>query len=505
VNIDINTYHGFIWRILRSHAYLLNGIDFISLLPPPEAASRLADISGKEARDAEKRRLFDEEGLLHFDQFAPICAELLSRSSALREIISDSYPIIILDEFQDTNEEEWKLIQELAKSSEIIALADPDQRIYEFRGADPKRLTEFLHKLDTEQFDFGTENNRSSGTDIVTYGNDLLAGSNREKEYNDVRVKKYPFRQGNALHADLKVCVLNRISALRKTNAGVWSLTVLVPTKSLMLQVSDYLAEEQLFGGGKSLPKVVHEVALETAGPSLAAKIIASLLEGQGTEEELLKGLVRNVCEYIRGRKGDKQPTKADRELSAALLKHVNNGEVIRGKKRIEIVDDCKRICAERQTMELTGNPGDDWLLIRRKIGESESECLINISTDARYLRLLQRGALLRSSLGDLWRSKGSYVGAAQEVHEALIQEHFSSTTRTWKGVHIMTMHKAKGKEFSEVIIYEGATRYRDRIVRDNADDTSIAQCRLLLRVAVTRAMQRTHILTPARNSCPLV
>ncbi len=68
-----------------------------------------------------------------------------------------------------------------------------------------------------------------------------------------------------------------------------------------------------------------------------------------------------------------------------------------------------------------------------------------------------------------------------------------------------MTMHKAKGKEFTEVIIYEGATKYQDRIVRPGSDSKAVAQSQLLLRVAVTRAMKQVHILTPRTNPCPLL
>jgi DNA helicase-2/ATP-dependent DNA helicase PcrA len=63
-----------------------------------------------------------------------------------------------------------------------------------------------------------------------------------------------------------------------------------------------------------------------------------------------------------------------------------------------------------------------------------------------------------------------------------------------------MTIHKSKGKEFDEVIIYEGS--YQGRIIRANASERDIAQARLALRVAVTRAMKRTTILTPARDAC---
>lgn len=66
-----------------------------------------------------------------------------------------------------------------------------------------------------------------------------------------------------------------------------------------------------------------------------------------------------------------------------------------------------------------------------------------------------------------------------------------------------MTIHKSKGKEFDEVIVYEGV--FQGRIVRSGASDRDVEQARLALRVGVTRAMQRVTILTPQAAPCPLL
>ena len=35
-----------------------------------------------------------------------------------------------------------------------------------------------------------------------------------------------------------------------------------------------------------------------------------------------------------------------------------------------------------------------------------------------------------------------------------MLQEHFAIGAKDWKGVHGMTIHKSKGKEFDQVIVY---------------------------------------------------
>lgn len=55
-----------------------------------------------------------------------------------------------------------------------------------------------------------------------------------------------------------------------------------------------------------------------------------------------------------------------------------------------------------------------------------------------------------------------------------------------------MTIHKSKGKELSDVVPTRAFTTCVSR-----ATDREIAQARLALRVAVTRAMNHASVLTP--------
>lgn len=496
---EVNTYHGFAWALLRSHGYLLNGHKAIRLLSPPDAAARLADISGAPERLIEMRRIFQEEGTLHFDVFAEFTAELLTRSTALAGVISNAYPIIVLDEFQDTNPSEWQMIQALGCRSSLIALADPDQRIYDFRGADPKRIAEFIQVYNPVAFDFGAENNRSDGTDIVTFGNDLLNGVNVGGTYRDVSCVEYRALKGAGLHLDLKIQVFNATVRLQKAEVRDWSLAVLVPTNQLMMEVSEYLNQEQTLKNGGRLVPIPHDVAFDNSGPALAAGLIAGILEGDTDSARIAGRMLLALRDHIRGRKGNEAPGQQQLGLAGALDTYLSTG-VVKGPARKALVNECQRIAEQIAALSFSGDPGEDWLTVRRLLHESQDETIRRAAHDATYLRLLRRGSALRSSLGELWRNSGSYRGASLAVANALMQEHFSNATKDWRGIHVMTIHKSKGKEFDEVIVYEGL--YQHRFVYPSALDHKVLEARRNLRVAVTRAKLHATLMTPTRDRC---
>ena len=502
--LEISTYHGFTWSILRSHGYLLTSSTPIKLLPPAESAAALSEVANDKAKLAEKKRLFYEEGRLDFDLFAGLAEELLNRSKRLRQLVSRTYPIIILDEFQDTDSNEWALIKTLGIDSRFIALADPEQRIYEFRGASPTRIPEFIEAFSPEELDFTTTNHRSAGTDICVFGNDLLTGANKTKSYDQVAINKYQFRRPPGEHIDLKTTVLKRRKAILKSNPGSWSLAVLVPTKKLMLEISEYLAVKQEFNSGHVTPEIDNEAMLDAEGPALAAVTIAGLLSGEGTVVDISQRLISNLCQHIRGRKGGAKPSQQQLTLAGSLEAFVNTGN-LQGPKRKTIAEECLALARQRLKIKMTGDPAKDWLQILSLFSNATSSELQNIANDARFLKFLNRGTQFRSRLAEIWRTTGTYGGAEPAVKAALTREHFATASQTFQGIHVMTLHKSKGKQFTEVIIYEGPTKYRDRIVRYNGTEQDVARGKLTLRVGVTRAEQFTSILSPANHPCPLI
>jgi len=85
-----------------------------------------------------------ENNLVDFDDLIALTYKLLDENKELAEATSQRYQYIMIDEYQDTNELQLKLIQKLCTShNNICVVGDDDQSIYGWRGAHIRNIMEF--------------------------------------------------------------------------------------------------------------------------------------------------------------------------------------------------------------------------------------------------------------------------------------------------------------------------------------------------------------------------
>src|SRR5512141_3064650 len=73
-----------------------------------------------------------------------ITVDVIERFYEVREKWQKAFRYILVDEYQDTNHAQYRLLQLLAeKHQNLMAVGDPDQSIYAFRGADIRNIMEF--------------------------------------------------------------------------------------------------------------------------------------------------------------------------------------------------------------------------------------------------------------------------------------------------------------------------------------------------------------------------
>ncbi|HHD62945.1 MAG TPA: DNA helicase II [Desulfobulbaceae bacterium] len=95
-------------------------------------------------------QFLDNHHLIDLEAIIPCGQALLKKNSSVGQTMRRGIGNLYIDEFQDLNKVQYLLVRELADSCSIFAIGDPDQAIYGFRGASPKWFYQFIQDLDPE-------------------------------------------------------------------------------------------------------------------------------------------------------------------------------------------------------------------------------------------------------------------------------------------------------------------------------------------------------------------
>lgn len=129
-------------RILAAISYGKNtqGGTARDRLPEPWG-ERLEEIQQEYERQKEQRRQLDLDDLL------TLTARELERDEGLLQYWRSRYRYVLMDEFQDCNMVQYEIMKKIyTVSGNVFAVGDDDQAIYGFRGANPGIMQQFLEE-----------------------------------------------------------------------------------------------------------------------------------------------------------------------------------------------------------------------------------------------------------------------------------------------------------------------------------------------------------------------
>lgn len=489
--VVVQTYHAFCMEILEAHGRLLNGRP-VRFLYPGEERLQKSVFDGD--WNVERRRQAAELGLYCFDLFAAGTADLLERCAALRMLLADRFPMIIVDEFQDTDDNQWRIVRALSGVTDVFCLADPEQRIFDYRDdIDPRRLDILRETVAVNEFDLGGENHRSPNAGILKFADAILKNKGPLPATPDVKQVSY---WQNAFPATVHAAVLWTLSGLREGGVERPSVAVLARSNSLISDISVILSEERTFNG-HPLPVIEHDVVWDAELSAAAAVVVASILEWPTSQVEIgVSRTLRLIAIYYKLKNAeDPSKTAADnaRKYDEAANK-IENSE----KPRIKAAQ--ALVTAHAAGIKLIGEPVADWKAARRLL--QDVPALNELFREVRLVRLFRATDSLASGLGELWLSTGSYEGSSELVRRILEQERLIAAERDPEGCVLMNIHKSKGKEFDGVVLVEGA--FKSSFFDERNENSPFERSRRLLRVGLTRARALVTIVRP-RQARPLV
>lgn len=117
-----------------------------------------------------------------FDDLLRLPVKLFLENPDILEMYQDRYKYVLIDEYQDTNEVQYKLSKLLAKKyKNIFIVGDPDQSIYMFRGANFRNILNFEKDYKNAKVIPLEENYRSTKY-ILDAANSVIKNNKERKE-----------------------------------------------------------------------------------------------------------------------------------------------------------------------------------------------------------------------------------------------------------------------------------------------------------------------------------
>src|SRR6476619_1835312 len=153
------------------------------LISPDEYANQVQSFYDQTVADVYQlyqRRMFASNAV-DFDDLLMLTVDVLDRFPDVREKWQKAFRYILVDEYQDTNHAQYRLLQLLAeKHQNLMAVGDPDQSIYAFRGADITNILDFERDFPGTRT-IALEQNYRSTNSILDAANNVIS-NNRERK-----------------------------------------------------------------------------------------------------------------------------------------------------------------------------------------------------------------------------------------------------------------------------------------------------------------------------------
>jgi len=155
-----------------------------ALVGPDEYASRVASFYDQTVADVYalyQRRLFASNAV-DFDDLLMLTVEVLRRFPEAHEKWAKTFRYVLVDEYQDTNHAQYVLLKLLtSQHRNLMVVADPDQSVYSFRGADIRNVLEFEDDYPGTQAIVLDQNYRSTNA-ILDAANAVISHNRERKE-----------------------------------------------------------------------------------------------------------------------------------------------------------------------------------------------------------------------------------------------------------------------------------------------------------------------------------
>ena len=453
----------------------------------------------------EYQKTLVKNSAMDFDDIIMYTAELFEKNPEVLKKYQTLFQYILVDEYQDTNHAQYKLVNLMAAGHRnICVVGDPDQSIYSFRGADISNILSFEKDYPEAKVIKLEQNYRSTKNILDAAQNVIEKNKNRKDKklisnkgvgtkitiyeaLNEMDESRFITRKISEYLRDNYATEkpLNEISVLYRTNAQSRGLEEQmirdgIPYKLVgglrfydRKEIKDLLCYLKMIynpDDNSALKRIIN-----TPVRGIGPKAFSDLVESADQSGVSSVNLLLMIAEFDLK---DIDEIKLD---DPALAKIASNKNIFSFAQKVKLIFDKAQKLPPAELLEFIIETVNYISYIDDKTPESESR---------------KENIKELFSVAEKYSELDPVVGLTEFLTEvALVEQESASVEDSVKGaVTLMTIHAAKGLEFSSVFIVgleEGLFPHS----RVFTDPTELEEERRLAYVAITRAKANLYMI----------
>lgn len=187
---------------------------------------------------------------LDFDDLIMITIQLFEQHQDVLEYYQDKFHYIHVDEYQDTNEAQYKLVNTLAqKNQNICVVGDADQSIYGWRGANMQNILDFKKDYPNAHVTLLEQNYRSTKT-VLDAANSVIAHNDNRADKNlwteNEKGDQISYYRGQTENDEARYVVAKIQEEMKKPKRNYGSFAILYRTNAQSRVIEETLLKSNI-------------------------------------------------------------------------------------------------------------------------------------------------------------------------------------------------------------------------------------------------------------------
>ena len=446
----------------------VNGEFVLKDFTAAEKLSAAIDVYEKYVNILSERSLFD------YDDMILSVIQACESHPELRANLQEQFQFIMVDEFQDTNLAQLRLLFNLTSENDdnpnIMAVGDDDQAIFSFQGADVGNIQRFRQHYHDPKIIVLTDNYRSaenilsSARDVITQGADRLENtidglSKQLTAHANSEDSKVEIQEFSSVSEE-RAGIAKQIAELIKNGEKPENITIIARHHKELIEILPHLYKENLFVNYERHDDILEQDIIQILD-KLARTVVAISQNNLDVANSLLPEITAHTAFGFSALDIWKLSLQAYKNRQLWLESMLVNSVFKEfAEWLLERAKDVPNLPLEEQLDNLLGltNDENDDLQVNSIANFYFSPEKLDKNPEA-YLTILESLRTLRQKLRDRITDKNPTL----EDFLEFIDLHISTKTRLTQirthasslsgAINLMTAHKSKGLEFPHVFV----------------------------------------------------